>query len=83
MLPWKVVSDVPLISFEKPKFVPLAEKACPGLSPCEERNALHSLDIIGIGNRPGPLMNQDPKFTEHERLDSAYNTDNIIYICEP
>jgi len=83
MLPRSVVSNVPyskLISLEKPKFVPSAERTCLGLSPCEERE-LYSLDIIGIGNRPGPLMNSDPEFTDHERLDSAFNTDNIGYIC--
>ena len=84
MLPRSDVSNIPyskLISLEKPKFVPSAPRyACLGLSPCEERE-LYSLDISDFGNRPGPLMNSDPEFADHERLDSAFNTDNIVYIC--
>ena len=63
------------VSFEKPKFVPRAEKAdqvpCSGPIPCEEGNREMDLDrrLDGVGNRP------DSKLTglkaDSQRLDNA------------
>ena len=59
------------VSFEKPKFIPWAEKNCAGPLPCEDGNREMDLDrrLDGVGNRP------DSKLTglkaDSQRLDNA------------
>ena len=60
------------VSFEKPKFVPPAERTCSGTIPCDDENRLIQVNyrLEGVGNRP------DSKVTglkaDSQRLDNTW-----------